>query len=130
MSRSNSSAAPRRLFDPAFLLGAVAVLSVWLIVEISRDPAQVGAQTATVSGNLLIATGQIQGRGNADAVYIYDHGQKKIVCYQAQFNRFDVIAIRDCQYDWRVNQYPEAQNPTPEEVKKDLEAPKDKKKRS
>lgn len=101
------------------LIGANLIMAAWL-VSLSFAPAAIGA-TADSGNNFAVATGRLQGRGEADAFYIWDHQDKKLLVYAALGNKFELIAVRDAQWDLRYQEYPggNRHSPTLDEVRKD-----------
>lgn len=101
------------------LVGANLIMAAWLVALSSAPTASgVGAD----SGNgFAVATGRLQGRGEADAIYIWDHVDKKLLVYAALGNKFELIAVRDAQWDLKYQEYPggNRHSPTLEEVRKD-----------
>ena len=58
--------------------------------------------TVDTSGGYTLATGRLQGKGEADALYIWNHETRKLGIYFANNRNLEVIAIRDCSYDFAV----------------------------
>ena len=70
--------------------------------------------------DFLMATGQISGRGNASALYMYDQEKKKLIALLINNNNLEIIAIRDMQYDWEIDVFSAqggTQKPSAKEMK-------------
>ena len=73
--------------------------------------------TVDSGAGFTVGTGQLQGKGDADAVYIFSHEDKKLLVYFQNANRLELLATRNCQYDLQPNQYGK-QNPSVADMKK------------
>jgi hypothetical protein len=99
-------------------IGVNAVL-IGLLVGPSDSQTAVG-QSANGTNGFLMTVGVLQGKGQSEAVYIFDTTNKKLAVYFMNNARMEVMGIRDLSYDL----IPEAwsprsggQNPTPQEMK-------------
>ncbi|MCA8959473.1 MAG: hypothetical protein KDC38_03120 [Planctomycetes bacterium] len=101
------------------LLGVSVSLAAWLVSEIQRPTHFALGQTAMGEGVMTMATGQISGRGNADALYMYDQKLQKLAVILVNNNNLEVVAIRDMTWDWKIPSYSAGkQIPDPREMKK------------
>lgn len=95
-------------------------MGFWIYREANAPSSVVSAQTAMGGGPITLATGQIVGRGDASALYMYDSDAKKLAVLMMNNNSLELLAVRDMQYDWQVVQFsPKSgkQVPTVEEIK-------------
>ena len=99
-------------------LGANVILACW-IVSITLNPTPALGGTVDGAGEYTLATGRLQGRGDADALYIWSHVDKKLVVYFQSGKNLELLSTRNCIYDFRPNQYGE-QRPTVQRMKKDV----------
>lgn len=98
------------------MFGMTITLGVWLATE--RNQAY--GQTAMGNAGMVLATGQVAGRGNASALYMYDSEKHKLAVVFVNNNNLEVLAVRDMQYDWIPDAYTARggkQIPTVEEMK-------------
>lgn len=77
-------------------IGANAVL-LGLLAAPSLPTAS--GENAEGTNGFLLTTGILQGKGQADAVYILDTQNKKLAIYFMNNTRLELIGVRDIQYD-------------------------------
>lgn len=101
------------------MIGANLVMGAW-VVSLWSNPRHVAeGQTANAIGNYLVGMGGT-GQGDQDAFYIYDTDQKKLAVYTVRQNQFQLLGVRDTQYDWKYTVFPsKGQKPTLEQVVED-----------
>lgn len=87
------------------LLGVTVTMAAWLVSEIQRPSHVALGQTAMGDGQMVLATGQISGRGNAAALYMYNQKDSKLAVVFVNNNNLEVLAIRDMTWDWQVPGY-------------------------
>ena len=78
-------------------IGANAVL-LGLLAAPAALPTASG-ENATGTNGFLMSTGILQGKGNADALYILDTTNKKLAIYFMNNTRLELIGVRDMQFD-------------------------------
>ena len=100
-------------------LGGNLVLGAW-IVTTTLSPQTALGNTVDSDGKVFVATGRIQGKGDADALYVYDHEIKQLVVYFQSGQRLELLSSRNCDYDFKPNSFG-TQKPTPKELRKLLE---------
>ena len=104
-------------------IGANAVL-LGLLVGPSIVPTASG-ENATGTNGFLMSTGILQGKGNADALYIMDTTNKKLAIYFMNATRLELIGVRDIQYDLIPKSFSPkggAQAPTVDEMREGVNA--------
>lgn len=101
------------------LIGANMVMGVWFVSVLQNPPRDAFGQTAGTDGSISVGTGKLQGRGDSDAFYLFDHNTKKLAVYAASGNRFELIAVRNTKYDWKYDEFPaKGHKPSVSDVKK------------
>ena len=101
------------------LLGVTVTMSAWLVSEIGRPSHVALGQTSMGEGNMVMATGQISGRGNAAALYLYDQAKQKLAVIFVNGQNLEILAIRDMTWDWQVPGYSAGrQTPDVKDMKK------------
>lgn len=99
-------------------LGANLVLGAWVVTTTLSPQTALGGTVDTGAG-ITVATGRIQGKGDADALYIWDHADKKLAVYFQSGGKLELLAVRNCEYDMVPNQFGD-QKPTYQEMKKNV----------
>ncbi len=64
------------------------------------SPPVASGQTVDTSGGYSLATGRIQGKGEADALYIWSHADKKLAVYFENGNRLELLHVRKCEEEF------------------------------
>ena len=88
-------------------LGSNLVLGAWLFHASTNDAPVAVGQTVDTNGRYSVATGRIAGRGDADALYIWDAEEQRLAVYFVQGKKMDLIFARDCGTDFSVPQFGE-----------------------
>ena len=78
-------------------IGANAVLLGLLAAPSALQTAS--GDDASGTNGFLMSTGILQGKGNADALYVLDTTNKKLAIYFMNNTRLELIGVRDMQYD-------------------------------
>ena len=103
-------------------IGASLVLGTWVVFLISSPPSALGGSVDTV-GTLSMASGRLKGQGEAEGIYLFEHEAKKLVVYMMNNKTLELLAVRDCQYDFRPTAFSPrggGQKPTVKEMKDGL----------
>ena len=100
-------------------LGANFVMGAWLVAN-SLSPHVASGATVDTQGGYTLATGRIQGGGEADVLYVWNHETMKLGIYMMRNRSLEVLAIRNCSSDFDVDGFilRGEQNPVPGGVKK------------
>jgi len=104
-------------------IGANAVL-LGLLAGPSIVPTASG-ENATGTNGFLMSTGILQGKGNADALYVMDTTSKKLAIYFMNNTRLELIGVRDIQYDLMPKSFSPkggTQSPTVDEMREGVNA--------
>ena len=95
-------------------LGANVVMVAWIFNASLATPTVEG-QTVNGNGNFVMATGRLMGRGEADALYVFDTQRRQLCVYFQGQTRLELLSSRNCQYDLKPPEYSvskQEQNPT------------------
>ncbi|MFN0058002.1 MAG: hypothetical protein ACKVX7_06035 [Planctomycetota bacterium] len=109
------------------LIGAVIVMSVWLYREVNASDNSAIGQTVATSGNITLASGKLSGKGDADAIYLYDNDAKRLLVYFQNGNSLELLSIRNTEWDFKPEMFSAQggkQSPTPDELKEALKKKK------
>lgn len=87
-------------------LGANLVLGAW-VIENHFSPRTVMGQTVDTVGRFTAATGRLQGKGEADGLYIIDHEQMKLLVYFDNGRRLELLHVRDMSGEMGIKFYGE-----------------------
>ena len=82
-------------------------------------PAVFGDTSDSGGDHLLIATGKMANL-EADVLYVLDERTQKLAVYLARGNALEMLAVRDCSYDFQLIGYGE-QKPDLKTVKEHLQ---------
>ena len=82
-------------------LGASLIMAAW-VGYLVTSPNQVHGSTVDTQGVWSVASCRMQGRGDAEAFWVFDHEQKKLAVYLMNGKNFEVLAVRDLQYDFNI----------------------------
>lgn len=103
------------------LLGvAIALNGILVGALISSESPTAEGQSANGTNGFLMTTGVLQGKGQSEALYLFDTNSKKLAVYFMNNARMEVLGIRDLQYDLIPQSYsPKGgrQDPTVKEMK-------------
>jgi len=103
-------------------LGVCVMQTVWLCTALGPNSAS--GQTVDSKNNWVMGSGQLAGKGNADALYLWNTEDKKLLVYFVNGETLKLLSVRDCSYDAQVFQLG-TQQPSVEEIKKQLKKDKD-----
>ncbi len=98
-------------------LGACITMGVW-VGSLLMSPIHAYGGTVDTQGTFSVASCKVQGRGDAEAFWIFDHESKKIAVYFMNGKTLEFLAVRDMRYDLTPAQWPLRQTPTIDEMKK------------
>ena len=82
-------------------LGANLVLGAW-VLESHFSPNVVMGQTVDSGASFTVATGRLQGKGEADGFYVLDHANKKLLVYFTNGRSLQLLHVRDLGEDMSV----------------------------
>ena len=85
-------------------LGANLVLGAW-VLESHFSPKVVMGQTVDSGTTFTVATGRLQGKGEADGFYILDHANQKLLVYFTNGQQLQLLHVRDLKEDMSVKGY-------------------------
>lgn len=85
-------------------IALLSVIATLLLVAVLSGPRSVSGQTggsgsATVGGEIAVATGATQGGGGGAAFYLFIPQSKKLAVYYLGNNGLEVRAVRDVTWD-------------------------------
>jgi len=78
-------------------IGINAVLVASLVGGTDRTAQR---EAGGASNGWLMSTGIIAGKGNAEALWLYDTNNKKLACYFQNGKTLELLSVRDLQYDY------------------------------
>jgi hypothetical protein len=63
--------------------------------------------TSTVDsvGKYSVATGQMFGQTVGEVFYVFDHERERLVVYQVRNSGLNLLHVRNCQYDFKVDEF-------------------------
>ena len=103
------------------LLGvAIAVNGILVGTLLNSGTPTAEGQSANGTNGFLMTMGVLQGKGQSEALYIFDTNKQKLAVYFMNNTRMEVLGIRDLQYDLIPQSYsPKSgnQKPTVQEMK-------------
>lgn len=68
------------------------------------------------TGDVALMTGQLQGRGEGEALFIWEHATQKLAIYIVNASRMELLFVRDCSFDFKANVAIGQMKPTVEEM--------------
>ena len=105
-------------------LGANFVLVLWMFQDQSQ-PRIAAGQTVDSGNGYILATGQLQGKGNADGLFLWNAEKKKLLVYFVQGDTLKLMHVRDCSLEMAESEIGD-QIPTRAELKRRLKKKKKK----
>lgn len=103
-----------KLWDRFRRIASVATLCVASLAITST--ASAGAVDNT--GPFAMLTGQLQGRGEGEALFLWEHASQKLVVYLVSGKQMEVLFVRDCSFDFKANVAVGVMIPTVADMKK------------
>ncbi len=85
-------------------IGASLVLAAW-VVYLVNTPRQAYGGTVDTNGLFSVASARLVGRGEAEAFWVFNHEKEKLAVYLMNNRNLEILAVRDCSYDFRPAQY-------------------------
>ncbi|MEM7261040.1 MAG: hypothetical protein AAF488_03555 [Planctomycetota bacterium] len=79
-------------------------------------PAHAGSVDTT--GPFAMLTGQLQGRGDAEALFLWDKAGQRLAIYLVTPSKMELLFVRNCAYDFEVDVNPGKMTPSPAEVRR------------
>lgn len=77
-------------------------------------------EETTQSRRYIMATGRIDQRPDAEALYVFDQDERRLVVYSLSRSELTLLHVRNCTYDFKPNEFNHptgAQKPTVAEMK-------------
>lgn len=99
-------------------LGANVVLGAW-VIENHFTPRTVMGQTVDSGGRFTVATGRLQGKGEADGLYVIDNEAHKLMVYFDNGRRLELLHVRDMSGEMGIPFFGE-QLPAPRNIEKEV----------
>lgn len=93
----------------------VPLVAVAVLFAFSAPPALAGSVDTNPPFTLL--TGKLTGQGDGEAMFLWDHVEKKLAVYLVSGTVLKLLFVRDCQFDFAINKSLGKHEPTVREVK-------------
>lgn len=96
----------------------LSLIALGFVVALTAGLATTTAHAGEVdnTGDVALMTGQLQGRGEGEALFIWEHASQKLAVYIVNASRMELLFVRDCSFDFRANVALGQMKPTVEEM--------------
>jgi hypothetical protein len=93
----------------------IAILLVILVLELRPMPEARGQAAAGEDSGWLMATGDLAGAGSV--CFLFDTKNMRLGAYTLKGRQFELTAMRKCDFDYRLVQFPGDQKPSVQDIK-------------